>query len=65
MLLTFLAETVVKGDERSLHLKTQSPRFAIIPERDLLANDTKAIAVQGCRKPIAPLGFLGWASGRG
>ncbi len=45
-------------------LEIQSPQFAFIPPRNLPANDTKATAIRGCRKPIAPLGFLGWASGR-
>jgi hypothetical protein len=45
-------------------LKTQSPRFAINPQRNLPANDNKATAIPGCCKPIAPLGFSGWASRR-
>jgi hypothetical protein len=45
-------------------LETQSPRFAITPERNLPANDTRATAIRGWRKPIAPLEFLGWASRR-
>ena len=45
-------------------LEIQSPQFAFIPLRNLPANDTKATAIDGCRKPIAPLGFLGWASRR-
>jgi hypothetical protein len=40
-------------------LKAQSPRFAIIPQRNLPANDTKATAVQGCRKPTAWIFRLG------
>jgi hypothetical protein len=32
--------------------------------RNLPVNATKATAILGCGKPIAPLGFLGWASRR-
>jgi hypothetical protein len=41
-------------------LEPQSPRFAIIPQVNFPANDTKATAIHGCCKPIASLGFLGW-----
>jgi hypothetical protein len=44
--------------------KTQSPRFAVNPKRNLPANGKKAAAIPGCCKPIAPFGFLGWASRR-
>jgi hypothetical protein len=43
-----------------MSLADLKPRFAINP----IANDIKATAILGCGKPIAPLGFLGWASGR-
>ena len=42
----------------------QSPLFAIIPQRNLLANDIKATAIYGCREPMAPLRFSGWARNR-
>jgi hypothetical protein len=42
----------------------QSPRLAIIRQRDLLAHDTKTTAISGCRKPIARLRFLDRSSTR-
>jgi hypothetical protein len=45
--LAFAAETVERSTSNDADLEHQSPRFAIIPQRDHPANDTEATAVCG------------------